>query len=129
MEVSRRILRTVVGGLVLLALASGQAHAGFTVSLDPGSPTGAGPYTYSYTATIPVGDQIAAGDFFRIYDFNGYVDGSITAPAGWTPSVALVNATPPPNVFLSHADDPTIPNLVFTYTGAAPIPGGGAGIS
>ena len=86
MRASRRILGTIAGGLALLALASGQARAGFTITLDAGSPTGAGPYTYSYTASIPAGDQISSGDFFRIYDFNGYVPSSIAAPAGWTPS-------------------------------------------
>jgi len=122
-------LKGVAGALLLLGAMSAPARAGFTITLDPTSPTGAGPFTYSYTATIPVGDQIAAGDFFRIYDFNGYVAGSIAAPAGWTASVATSNPTPPPNVILSHGDDPAIPNLIFTYTGAAPILGGGAGIS
>jgi hypothetical protein len=117
-------LKGVAGALLLLGTIASPARAGFTITLAPGSPIGAGPFTYSYTATIPAGDQIAAGDFFRIYDFNGYVAGSITAPnADWTASVASSNPTPPPNVILSHGDDPAIPNLVFTYTGAAPIIG------
>jgi len=116
-------LKGLAGAFLLLGMISAPARAGFTITLDPGSPTGAGPFTYAYTATIPVGDQIGTGDFFRIYDFNGYVAGSIAAPAGWTASIASSNPTPPPNVILSHGDDPAIPNLIFTYTGAAPIIG------
>ena len=118
-------LKGVAGALLLLGTMSAPsaARAGFTISLDPGSPTGAGPFTYAYTASIPTGDQISAGDFFRIYDFNGYVPLSIAAPAGWSATIATSNPTPPPNVILSHGDDPAIPNLIFTYTGAAPIVG------
>ena len=111
-------LALVVG---LLGLNAPAANAGFTVVLD--NVSGAGPYTFSYTATIATGDAIVAGDFFRIYDFYGYVPGSIAAPAGWSVSTALSNPTPPPNVILSLGDDPTIPNLIFTYSGATPILG------
>jgi hypothetical protein len=113
----------VLAGLAVLALGTAPARAGFTITLDAGSPTGTGPFTYAYTASIPAGDQINPGDFFRIYDFSGYVAGTIAAPAGWTPSTALVNPVPPPNVILSHGDDPAITNLIWTYSGAAPIIG------
>jgi len=113
----------IAGTLLVLGMISAPARAGFTVTLDTGSPTGSGPFTFSYTASIPTGDQISAGDFFRIYDFANYVTGTIAAPAGWTASIANSNPTPPPNVILSHGDDPAIPNLIFTYTGASPIVG------
>jgi hypothetical protein len=113
----------VLTGLGLLALGGAPARAGFTVTLDSGSPTGSGPYTYSYTASIPDGDQINAGNFFRIYDFAGYVSGTVTAPAGWTVATNNTDPVPPPNVILSHGDDPAVPNLTFTYNGASPIVG------
>src|SRR5262249_10327363 len=134
---SRRVMKqyrrsgwftAALAGLALV-LGTGTAEAAFTVTLDAGSPTGSGPFTYTYTASIPSGDQINPGDqtnpgdFFRIYDFAGYVAGSIAAPAGWTATTALTNAVPPPSVILTHDDEPTIPNLVFTYTGTAPIVG------
>jgi len=114
----------IVKGLALaavaaLALAGGEARAGFTVTLD--TVTGAGPFTYSYSATIAPDDEVRTGDFFRIYDFAGYVAGSAVAPAGWTAAVANLNPTPPPNVILSHGDDAATPNLTFTYTGAASL--------
>jgi hypothetical protein len=113
----------VLTGLGLLALGGGQARAGFTVTLDSGSPTGSGPFTYSYTASIPDGDQINPGNFFRIYDFAGYVAGTVTAPAGWVATTNNTDPVPPPSVILSHGDDPTVPNLTFTYNGTSPIVG------
>jgi hypothetical protein len=105
-------------GLAWLALGLPQARAGFTVSLDSTSPSGS--YTqFNYSASLTSSDQIVTGNSFTIYDFAGYVPGSITAPAGWTASVQAL--TPPPNVLLSHGDDPAYLNLTFTYTGSAPI--------
>ena len=112
----RLILSTLLASAVAL-LGMNRAEAGFTVLLT-GPATGTGPFTYSYASAINASDSIVSGNFFRIYDFGGYVPGSITAPAGWTASTALVNPTPPPNVVLTHGDDPTITNLIFTYTGA-----------
>ena len=111
----RLILSTLLASAVAL-LGMNRAEAGFTVVLS-GPATGTGPFTYSYAAVINASDSVVAGNFFRIYDFGGYVPGSIAAPAGWTASVALLNPTPPPNVVLTHGDDPTISNLIFTYTG------------
>jgi len=122
-------LKGVAGTLLLLGTMSAPARAGFTISLDPGSPTGAGPFTYSYTAELAPGDVIGTGDFFRIYDFAGYVPGSIAAPAGWTASVANSNPTPPPNVILSHGDDAAVPNLIFTYNGAPISPASVSGFT
>jgi hypothetical protein len=105
----------------LLALPAGRADAGFTISLGSVAPSGPN-FVFNYTASIPAPDQIVSGDFFRIYDFSGLV-GTPTVPTGWTASVANSNPTPPPNVILSHGDDPAIPNLTFTYTAATPITG------
>jgi hypothetical protein len=115
-------LKGVAAALVLVSMTAAPARAGFTINLDSTAPSGANT-VFNYSAAIDATDQIVTGDFFRIYDFNGYVAGSITAPAGWTASVANSNPTPPPDVILSHGDDGTIPNLIFTYTGAASIPG------
>jgi hypothetical protein len=56
------------------------------------------------------------GTFFTIYDFAGYVPGSIAATAaGWGASTQLVGKTPQN---ISPVDSPTVTNLIFTYTGA-----------
>jgi hypothetical protein len=114
------ILSSLLASAVALVGMS-RAEAGFTISLI--SESGTGPFTYTYSAAITSTDTIVAGDFFRVYDFGSYVAGSIAAPAGWTASVSLVNPTPPPNVILTHGDDPAIWNLIYTYTGSTPIVG------
>ncbi len=112
--------------LALAALAvtglSTAAHAAITVTLDPGSPTGAGPFDYTYNVAITAGDNIDTGNFFRVFDFLGY-DGVNSSPTGWTLTTTLSNPTPPPNVILSHGDDPTLVNLTWTYTGSPTIVG------
>ena len=116
------VVAGVLSALGLLSAGLGEARAAFTVTLVSTAPSG--PNTqFNFSAAIAPEDTLTAGDFFRIYDFAGYVAGSITAPAGWTGSVANSSPTPPPNVILSHGDDPATPNLIFTYTGATPING------
>jgi len=104
--------------------ANGQnAHAGYNVTLGSIAPAGSN-FTYTYNASITANqEQVVAGNFFRIYDFAGYVPGSAAAPANWAIAVANVNPTPPPNVILLHGDDPSISNITFTYTGAVPLTG------
>jgi len=115
------VLAGVLGGLGLLSAGLGEARAAFTVTLVSTAPSG--PNTqFNFSAAIAPEDTLTAGDFFRIYDFAGYVAGSITAPAGWTGSTALVNPTPPPDVILGHGDDPALTNLIYTYNGA-PVAG------
>jgi hypothetical protein len=121
-QTRRFLFAAALGGLAALAGARG-ARAGFTVTLDSTAPDGGSNTVFNYSASIPVGDQINPGDFFRIYDFAGLV-GSPVSPAGWTATVANSNPTPPPNVILTHGDDPTIPNITWTYNpGGAPILG------
>src|SRR5690242_20192114 len=103
--------------LAVLAVSAGRAEASFTVTLASTAPSGSN-FNYNYVATIAAGDQLQTGDFFRIYDFAGYVAGSVVAPAGWSVSVINLNPTPPPNVNVFLGDDPALANLTFTYTGA-----------
>ncbi len=116
-----------LAAMAVVGLAS-TAHAGITVTLDPGvtpNPSGtggAGPFGYSYDIGITPSDSIVTGDFFRIYDFLGY-DGVSSSPADWTLTVTDSNPVPPPNVILSHGDDPTVENLTWTYTGTTTITG------
>jgi hypothetical protein len=107
---------------VLIGPIVDRAEGGFAVTSDAGSPSGSGPFTWSYSLQLPFGEEIDPGNFFRIYDFGRYVGtvggpGSIAAPAGWTTATAYSNPTPPPSVILNHGDDPAIANLIFTYTG------------
>jgi hypothetical protein len=107
----------------LFATGSQHAKAGYNVTLGSITPSG-GNFVFTYNASITANqEQIVSGNFFRIYDFAGYVAGSAAGPAGWVASVSLVNPTPPPNVILVHGDDPAIENITFTYTGSTPLSG------
>ena len=74
--------------------------------------------TFSYQATLGPDEGVRTGDRFVIFDFAGYISGSVfsgdanlVASAQNTTSGVLV--TPGFN------DDPNVANLVFTYTGPA----------
>lgn len=111
-------------GLLLIALAGMSCSARASLGLELISWVPIGPNTlFSYQIDTAAADVIRPGDFFRIYDFGGLVPGSITAPAGWTTTVGPTNPVPPPNVILTFGDDPTIPNITFTYNDASPLSG------
>lgn len=112
------LLAAAVVGLATLLGGAQAARAGFTVTLNSVVPSGS-EFVFNYGVSIADDDVLTAGNFFRIYDFFGYVPGSITAPAGWTATTMLSNPTPPPDVIIGLGDDPAVPNLIFTYTGAS----------
>jgi hypothetical protein len=120
----REMKRSLFLSLAALAVAglASSAQAAITVTLDPNSPTGTGPFDYTYNVAITAGDNINTGNFFRIFDFMGY-KGVNSSPAGWTLTTTLSNPTPPPNVILTYGDDPTLVNLTWTYTGSPTIVG------
>jgi hypothetical protein len=75
------------------------------------------PGIWTYAANLSSG-QVLNGDGFTIFDFGGYVAGSIFAPAGWTAVAQLTGSVlgvaPPP----SNPDNPALFNLLFTRSGA-----------
>jgi protein with PEP-CTERM/exosortase system signal len=74
------------------------------------------PGVWTYNAKLTSG-QVMNGDGFTIFDFGGYVGGSIFAPAGWSAQAVLtgsvLNVAPP----AGYVDNPTLFNLEFTRTG------------
>jgi hypothetical protein len=119
---TRTILQALFLGALSLAFSLTEARAGFTVSLAS-TTASAGNLQFNYSASIAGSEQIVAGNFFQFFDFSGLVPGSATAPAGWTATTPNYDMNPLPSVILSHADDPAVPNLVFTYNGSTPITG------
>jgi len=98
------------------AISSG-ASAAIIPVLDTVTQVGT-EWEYSYSGTL-AGDQgLVSGSQLIIYDFSGYVNGSISAGIYAADLAAMVELTslilPPP----SDTDDPLVPNLVFTWTGA-----------
>jgi hypothetical protein len=118
---NRKLLgRVLLATAASLALA-GVAHANITPVLT-GGPTLVSPgvWQYTYTATLDSDQGMVNGSALAIYDFQGYVGGSATAPAGWvisTPNLAPdgLSANPLPG----NSDDPGILDLVFTWNGGA----------
>jgi hypothetical protein len=86
----------------------------FDVVVDNGD----GTCTFNYNVEVSGGTRVNTGDYFTIYDFNGYIAGSAFAPADWAIATPLTGVTPGNQIVV---DDPSIVNLTFTYTGAATI--------
>lgn len=73
-------------------------------------------FRFDYTGTLSSDQGVTKGSKLIIYDFKGYVDGSIRSPtANILTSIELSSNLPLPS---GYTDDPTIPNLVFTWNGA-----------
>ncbi|MFO0951405.1 MAG: hypothetical protein U0835_09695 [Isosphaeraceae bacterium] len=101
-------------------LGFNEARAGYLASLSGGGPTFDGTnYTYTYSVQLAAGEVVSSGNFFRVYDFLGYVDNSAVGPnSSWVATKSLTDASPSPSQVLFHGDDATVPNITFTYTGA-----------
>ena len=105
--------------LVLAAVAAvglaGTANA-VTITLESTSGDGFGNTVFTYQGTLTEDEGVRSGDRLIIYDFAGYVDGSI-----FTPSASVVGSTEFSSdlpLLPGRVDDPTLLNLVFTYVGA-----------
>jgi hypothetical protein len=76
-------------------------------------------WTYGVIVTTDV--NVRPGDSFTIYDIGGMTAGNqIVTPLNWSVSTSM-SATPPAGT--SPHDDPTLPDLTFTYSGTDPIVG------
>lgn len=75
-----------------------------------------GGFQFNYEGSIAPDEGIISGNRLIIFDFAGYVPGSIFVPdANTVGSVELSSATP--FIIPGQTDDPTLFNLVFTYVG------------
>jgi hypothetical protein len=77
-------------------------------------------YRFTYAIVLPTDSVLRAGDYFTIYDFDGYVGGTEMASGSafstdWEFATDLVGPTPDG---VMPVDNPAIPNLSWTYTGA-----------
>jgi hypothetical protein len=107
--------------IALAAIAAfglaGSANAA-VLTLQGVTNNGPGNFTFNYQATLGPDEGVRTGDRFVIFDFAGYISGS--AFSGSPDLVASVqNTTAGALVTPGFNDDPTIANLVFTYTGPA----------
>ena len=107
----KRVLLAAIAPLVLASTA----HAAILPTLTSVTPVGSN-YEWDYQGTL-VGDQgLTKGSRLVIFDFAGYVAGSVAAAdPNFTASVENFSTgliLPPGTV-----DDPTLSNLVFTWNG------------
>jgi hypothetical protein len=109
--------------LVVLSITTGLATPARTqaglipvqVSVTPD----AGMYRYTYAVVLPTDAILRPGDYFTIYDFDGFVPGSAMASgavnsADWTFDAPGYGPTPSG---LLPTEDPAITNLTWTYDG------------
>jgi hypothetical protein len=98
-----------------VACLGGAANATVIPSLTSVTPTGAN-FTFSYQGTLSGDSGLTQGSRLVIFDFAGYVPGTVTSPfANLSSTAELISSgliTIPGQV-----DDPSLWNLVFTYTG------------
>jgi len=108
--------RLLLAACAALAFAP-VANASIIPVLDAINPVGT-EFEFVYNGTL-AGDQgLVEGSTLVIFDFDGYVAGSISAGIYGPDLVAfteLVSALTPP---FAIADNPLIPNLVFKWEGA-----------
>lgn len=86
------------------------------ITLSGVTNNGPGDFTWNYQGTLGPDEGVRSGDRLIIFDFAGYIDGSI-----FTPSANVVgsveNTSAGAFVTPGFNDDPNITNLVFTYVG------------
>jgi len=116
-------LAKAIATAVLAVVVSNTATAGLLPTNVTVTPE-AGNFRWTYAIVLPTDMKLQSGNYFTIYDFNGYVAGGETAPVGWNFSASKVGPTPDR---LRPQDDDSIWNLTWTYTGAT-IPSGQIGL-
>ncbi len=113
------------------------AHASIIPVLASVTPSGSD-FLYTYTATLSGDEGLTNGSMLVIQDFAGYVPGSISATGSGFGAFIATSAPLMPNFNPAaggvqpnalFADNPSIPDLVFTYTGPDfQTTGGGPGV-
>jgi hypothetical protein len=76
---------------------------------------GANDNTFTYQGTLGGDEGVRSGDRLIIFDFAGYIAGSVFAPSGDV--AATTEFTSSGFVTPGFNDDPNVANLVFTYLG------------
>jgi hypothetical protein len=113
----RRLFAIAVATVALGSTASAGLLPGLVTVLPD-----AGNYRWTYAIVLPTDMKLQSGNYFTIYDFAGYVPGTAVTPdANWTFSTSNTGSTP--TGVVPTFDDPTVPNLTFTYTGPTILSG------
>ena len=117
------IARLFVAAAAAVAVAGSTAQAGLLPVSVTVTPEG-GNYRWTYAIVLPTDMKLQSGNFFTIYDFEGYVSGGEMSPEGWTLVPSLAAGTPDR---LKPNDDAALMNLTWVYNGPT-IPSGQIGL-
>jgi len=103
--------------LMLSALALGISSVGSASIIVTFDSTVAG--TWTWNVDVETASEVRTGDFFTIYDLQGF-DGSSAhgEPGGWTWSAQLIGITPN---LVNPFDDPGAFNVTWTYSGTTVV--------
>jgi len=108
------MMKRALAAVAALGLA-GTAQAA-VVTLQGITPSGPSSSTFNYQATLNTDEGLRTGDRIVIFDFAGYVNGSIFSNSTRL-TTSIENVSPTALVTPGFNDDAALPNLVFTYTG------------
>ena len=116
------IARLFATAAAAVAVSASTAHAGLLPVAVTVTPE-ANNFRWTYSVVLPTDMKLQSGDYFTIYDFGGFVQGSMTVAATgpdasfakyWQMNSSLSGPTPDR---LNPQDDGTIPNLTWTWKG------------
>ena len=93
---------------------TGPANAA-VVTLENVSINGSNDFTFTYEGTLGEDEGVRSGDRFVIFDFAGYIDGSIRS--GTSNLIASTELMSSSALVTPGFDDSNVANLVFTYIG------------
>jgi hypothetical protein len=115
----RRWITATALTLTAVLSAPAAASAGLVPTQVSVLPEG-GMYRFTYAIVLPTDSVLRPGDYFTIYDFDGFVSGSQTSSgsvfsADWSASMSNTGPTP---AGVLPTDNASISNLTWTYTGA-----------
>lgn len=111
----RNSWKFVLSAAILAAGLSAPAQAGLLPVSTSVYQEDNGSYRYTYGVVLTSDSTLKSGDYFTVYDFSGYVDGSATSSeSGWT--VTASNSGSTPSGINSGNDENTV-DLTWTYTG------------
>ncbi len=98
----------------VLALSMVSANAAIIATLTGTTNIGPNDTRFTYSVSLAADQGIKTGSYFVIYDFAGLIPSSEIPAANF--SWSEQNSGPFPFA-QGHADSPSVPNVIFTYTG------------
>ncbi|MFD1611160.1 PEPxxWA-CTERM sorting domain-containing protein [Sphingomonas tabacisoli] len=108
-------MRNWVLAAAAAAVFAGPASAA-VITLQSITNNGPNNFTFNYQGTLNPDEGVRTGDRLIIFDFRGYIAGSVFSNLA-NVTATVENSSNVPVITPGQSDDPNIPNLVFTYTG------------